>query len=514
VKPVFFVHIRITLLFFAVSITAAGAIDSSLKLSLADAVETALANNISIQNERLAVENSESVLRAGLSPWAPRIGLNADTVYSHNGTAGSNSTIQHHLRTDVSKRFATTGGTLSLYSDMVRHDDSSLSCMEGVHDVFGTYSSTLGVRIQQPLIKNAGPWNDIPSIQRNRLTFENSLYRYIQAQRRLILDVVILYFNTMKQDKLMEVARRGVKDAEIHQKNTLIRLEEGLVAQMDVSQAELQLARQQTTLIRAQQNTAGLFDALKLILNVPLDTDLILTESIDRYDEPVDPGKAISEALNQRLEIRVLKNDILIAEQAVKQTMNQRMPALDLLMNAETSNRNDQFTETLRFDDEFSNFSVGFSYTFGDRSDRENWNQARLHLRKMENELEHLKRLIEKEVRDEIRHYQALIEAMNVSAQSLAIAEKNLELATESYREGLTGNLDLIKAQDDLITAGTNYYSDILDLATAKARILHVLGRDIDADNLTLQPTPAVQHSETDNVRQIYDTIFGDLTNE
>ncbi len=486
-------------------------------LSLAEAVDIMIANNIDMQNERLNLELGQSVFRAAKAPWTPRISLSSDTIYSRYASDDAESNVYHQLRTDISKRFALTGATLSLYSNMAYHDESDRFFMEEMHDDVGSYSSAIGLSIHQPLIKNVGPWNDKISLQRNRFVFENALYRFAKTQQRMILDVIVLYFNTMKQEKLLDVALRSVRDAEMHQQNTQIKLEEGLVAQMDVSQAELQLARQQISLIRSQQNTESLFDTLKLVLNMPLDKNIVLSEPIDYSPEHIDTQKAIKEAVNQRLEIRVLNNEIFMAEQAVKQAFNQRLPALDLVLNAESSNRNDRFADTLRFNDEKYDFRVGFSYTFGDRTDRELWTQSEIQLRKLKNELEHRMRSIEKEVRDEIRHYNALIEASNVSAQSLSIAEKNLELATESYREGLTGNLDLIKAQDDLITAGTSYYSDVIDLAIAKARILYVLGRKIDPDNLTLEAQstmPVYDENYIQSVSDSFMTLSGEVSDD
>ncbi len=488
----------------------------SRPLALSDAVKLALENNFDFQNDGLDLELNESVYRSGMAPYFPRLSFEADSVHTQidNGDNTDESSRNDHFRADISKQFSTSGGSLSLYSNVIRYDESESRYDEYFDSDYGIYSNTLGLRFQQPLLKNAGLWGDHITVRQNRLARENARFRFVQAQRRLILDVIIQYFTALKQEKLVEVALRGVEDAMVHLKNSQIKLEEGLVAQMDVSQAELQLARQQTTLIRIQQAAASQVDSLKLTLSIPLDSSLVFADAPEHIPEEISLDAAIDEALEQRLDLRILKNDIFSAEIAVTHAMNQRLPALDLLLNAESVQRSDRFGDSFRFDDDTRSIRIGFSYVLGDRTNRENWNQARIRLKKLENNLMNAGLAVEKDVRDEIRHYQALVEALKVSEKALAVAEMNFQLAGQSYQEGLTGNLDLIRSQDDLIDAGNNYYSDILDLAVAKARIIHALGRDLDPENLRLNPHSSDQSYTTQHEDNPINRHSGDNRND
>ncbi len=469
----------------------------SMLLTLSDAVDLAMTRNIDLKNDTLDVDISESVFRAGMAPYSPKLQINANSDWErhdvgdgsdgYNGSNGSDdSSLEQHFSTEISKRFAMTGGTLALYSDVIRHDDSEAGLLDVVQENPGRYSNTVGFRMNQPLLKDIGPWGDAITVRQNRLTLENNRIDYVRTLRQTVLDIITLYFSVMKQEKLVSVAVRSVADARVHLQNSRIKLDEGLVAQMDVSQAELQLARQQTTLIRAEQSAASGMDALKIKLNLPMDQLITLEDPPDHLPESIESDDAVREALANRPELTVLINDIRSAELSVQSSANRRLPELDLNVNAETTRQKVPLRDSFEADPETWNFQLGFSYTFGDRSPRETLLQDRIRLVKLRNGLESRRLTIEKEVRDEVRSYRALVEAMTVSAKAKDIAEKNLELANRSYQEGLTGNLDLIKAQDDLIAAGIAYYSDMLDLAVAKARIIYALGRDIDPDHLVL----------------------------
>lgn len=459
-----------------------------LELTLSQAVRMALSRNIELLNERLDQDLSESVFRSGLAPYHPRlqIGADSETVKFDAEDGTDESTQDYHVSSELSKQFASTGGSVAVYSQLTRHDDQDWDPSLLMQQASGYYSNTLGLRLDQPLLRNVGPWSDWIRVRQNHLLRENDRISYQLAVNQTRLDVISMFFSAIKQEKLVNVAARSVADAQMHLQNTRIKLEEGLVAQMDVSQAELQLARQQTTLIRMQQSAAAQLDALKIMLNLPLATPVTLLDPPEQPPESMDPDLAVREALDNRLELVELANSIRSAEMSVSAAANQRLPDLDLTIQAESVHRYVPFEESFDTGPDTWNLSMGFSYTFGEKLQREEWLQARIQLVKLRNRMDSRRQAIEKEIRDEVRSYQALMETLSVSAKAKDIAEKNLELANRSYQEGLTGNLDLIKAQDDLIAAGNAYYSDMLDLAVAKARIIHALGREIDSDHLEL----------------------------
>ena len=477
-------------LVFLYSVSADTTENNLLNLSLSEAVQLALTQSIELQNDLLDLEISRSSNRITRSTYRPTLDLSTDSTYSD--PHGGDDSLDHQVSARVNQHFASTGTSLTLQSTLNKYDDddhnfdtssvtTSLPSAES-----GQYANTMGLTLTQPLLRDLGPWADLNTVRKADLTLENAVYNHQLTQRNLVLRVISSYFTSLKQQKLVEVAEKSVEDANRHLSNTQIKMEEGLVALMDVSQAELQLARQQTSLIRSRQSVATSMDGLKLILNLPLSTSLVLTEEVENLWEPLDDPALIQEALDNRLEIKTLANQIQSAEYSLSQSQNQRLPALDLVLNAEVTHRDDDVSNVFKLEDEDYNVSMGFSWTFGDESNRENWLQSKIRLQKLQNEMIRERQSIEKEVLDQIRNYRALVEALKVSDKSVKIAEKALELATTSYREGLTSNLDLIKAQDDLTDARNGYYTELMNLAVAKATILNTIGREIDPDDLVI----------------------------
>ncbi|MBN1296698.1 TolC family protein [bacterium] len=453
-------------------------------LSLSDAVDRVRAESTQMRNSELDLGLARSHFRLARAQYFPALTLSSDSMYSNpsngGGTSDPESTIDHHFEASIDKRFQTTGGTLSVYSVVDRFDES----------IDPRYANTMGIRFDQPLLRELGPWGDRLTMAEARLVMENAEYEYEMQVRQLVLETITSFFYALKQVKLVEVAEKGVQDSERHMTYTQIKFEEGLVARMDVSQAELQLARQRTVLIRAQQTASAALDRLKVQLHLPLHTDLVLLTPTDPPTETLDADGIVREGLIARNEMQVLHNRIRAAEWAVSRAMNLRFPALDLLLEAEVAREESGMSDVFHVDDPGYSVSMGFSWTLGHCEDRERLVRERIELKKLQNTLENEILSMEQEIREEIRAYEALVETLAVSSRSVTVAEQALDLATRSYQEGLTSNLDLIRAQDDLIDARTRYFSDRMDLAVAKARIIYSMGRPIDPDRLVIGVTP------------------------
>ncbi|MCD4653955.1 TolC family protein [bacterium] len=471
-----------------ISLPVCSSEDTSLDLDLVKAVQMTLERSYDFKNDSLDVEISESIYRVTQAAYNPLFSLSTDSTYTKPGSSDVlDTTIDHQINAGISKQFTTTGGKVSIYSNLTKYDDTSMNSLNVSEGNNGQYSNVWGISLDQPLLKNIGPWSDRLAMEQSRLSLEDTRNNFALSRRKLILDVINLYFVALKQEKLVDVGIKSVETAQLHLDNTRVKLEEGLVAMMDVSQAELQFARQKTSLIRTRQFAAASMDNLKIKLNLSLNTVLNLTEIVENLAEPLDSTLLVPEALYQRLEIQLIQNQIRSTEMSVTMAMNQRLPALNFVMNAELTNQNNDVSEVFHVENEDYNVSMGLSWTIGSRIERENWLQERIRLKKLQNQLAQKRLFIEKEVLDEVRNYQALVEALKVSEKSVEVAERALELASQSYQEGLASNLDLIKAQDDLFDARNGYLSELMDLAVSKIRILNVVGREINPQLLVLK---------------------------
>nr|HPQ40848.1 hypothetical protein [bacterium] len=146
-------------------------VTGDVDLDLAGTVAMALRRSYGVQNDALDRRIAESGYRLTRAEYSPMMTLQSDSTVTHPGDSGDGefmeTTLDHRFQASLDKVFATTGGSLSIYSILDRFDDTGTgsdftSDIPGpVVSGLGTerYANRLGIRLDQPLLRDLGPWS-------------------------------------------------------------------------------------------------------------------------------------------------------------------------------------------------------------------------------------------------------------------------------------------------------------------------------------------------------------------
>lgn len=460
--------------------------EQPLGLTLPLAVDLALNRNPSFNSSAASDAIAESSLREARDRYSLQLDIaGGERRLTDQDTAESPSDrrVVDYSNLTLYRPFSWTGGQLSAFSELNRTsyfdgDSAASDSKETTH--------SYGLRLTQPLLKNA--WYPISTafLEQSTFTRQNASHSFDLARQRLILSVIEIYYSAVRAGRVVTVTERGLAESETHLQHSRIKFEEGLVARIDVSQADIQFMRQQTTLLSARQHAEESLDALRRLLFLPPDTPMILDESVDFEPETIDLDAAIAEALRNRLEFRTMTNELRSADIDVKVARNNRLPGLDLQLEARSDQRNDRFDNLVEEYPRAWSMELGFRWTLGDSAPREGLKRAQLRRQILQNEINALEREIIDEVKRVIRNYETLQRTIDVTRKSVELAEFALDLANQSYTEGLIRNTDLLKAQDDLLLQQNDYISAIMDFVAAKASVLIAIGRPVDPSCIRL----------------------------
>ncbi len=468
-------------------------------LTLVQAVDMGLKNNYSYQNAGLDLRSARSLLREELDSFSFRLNTSADSIYRRfepAETADDSEINRHTIDLELQRKLMITGGSMALFTSL-HHDDNSP--LYNLPDDDGDYANSYGIRLYQPLLKGAGYKVNRAPVQISRLTAQNALYDFELAQRALIVRIIDLYYSAVKAERLVEVTELGVEEARTHVIQTKIKLEEGLVAQIDVSQAELQLSRQENALINTLQTYHTALDNLATEIDAVFSETIQLSAEIDYQPETFIIDELVQEAINHRLEIFKYRNRLETRKLSMMTSADDRLPSLDLSLETSFDAEGSEFEDSFRNEDREFRVEMGLSYTFGDRSSKERYLRSVIQKERTENELALLMDQIVQEVKLAARRYESLKKSLEILEQSVELAEYTLSLSNDSYAAGLIRNTDLLKAQDDLLRTKSDYFSTLMDFEIAKARLLLVVGRPLDPENLTFFRTDTMTHPENIN---------------
>lgn len=476
-------------------------------LTLNEAVALAMTNSYRLKNSGYDLQIADSTLRIANDRFIPKVSLLSEHSFVDAESAAVESSSLETLTTTLELKLGAdllwTGATIDLYTDFnglaTSGQTVSVAAASAMPDY---YRSAYGLRIAQPLLRNG--WYKVASapLKQAKLTVASTDLGCALEVQQTIYEVITTYFNALKAIKLVSVYESALVEANEHYQLANTKLREGLVAPLQVAQSELQAARQRTALILVERNAEEALDRLKLTLSIDLSVPIELSQDLNKVIEDVDSQDLITEALTQRVELKQLGTQLESQKLAMLVSSNARLPNVNLNFDAAILEQDEEFDNAVKPRDQDYMIGLGINYVFGAKIEAETYYQETLRYRKLENDLAQLKLEITQQVKSALRTYTALQASLAVSQKAVDLATEGLELAKKSYSEGLISNLDLLKAQDEQLSANTGYFTDLIDLQTAKAGILLAVGRKLDPFNLSLslesQPLPPHQVKTND----------------
>jgi outer membrane protein len=332
---------------------------------------------------------------------------------------------------------------------------------------------TAGLTAVQPLYQGGRAWT--------AYRVSKSYYALVNEQLRqkysdTVYNVARAYYDALLADEAVGVADTGVAVAQSHVQATEDRYDAGLVSEYDVLRAKVELANLETMQRQAGDGRAAARRYLLTLLNMPPETDIALTDRLGYELEVYDLDDSLVAAEEKRPELAQLEWTRLLAEDNVKIARAGDNPSL--FFTASYSDYANRFT--LDFADEWRQqgmLNLALSWPIFDGfATRSSVSKARSELYKAELSKARLAEGIDAEVRmayDAVKTAEATVRSQR---ENVNLAERGLEIAEARYDAGLMSNLEVLDAQAALTQARLGYYQSLRDYALAKLEMRRARG--------------------------------------
>jgi HAE1 family hydrophobic/amphiphilic exporter-1 len=305
-------------------------------LSLAEAVEAALANakdlTVSRQNSRIA----EFDLRAARGAYEPR--FTGQTFYDQTKTP--NISIFSTNQSTTNRTFLTNAGIQGLIGGIGTSYSSSLTSQRLTTDnpisiLSPQVNTNINFALAQPLLKGRSidQTRRTVSIARNNRSLTDAQLR-LKAMET-VTGVQRAYWDLVFTLRNLQVQNEAVRDARRQLEHLRRLVEEGQLAPNDILAGETQVALLEQAVYEATDLVGRAENALKIMIATDKDDALwneviVPTESAQR-DAPRPPLEAaVAEALEKRPEIAIVAEQRNINATEQKYFRDQTMPQLDL----------------------------------------------------------------------------------------------------------------------------------------------------------------------------------------
>lgn len=489
----------------------------ALRLSLSEAVNTAVSQNLGVQVQTYETQIAGQNFRGeyGLFDF---IGA-ADVTTSSRRSPTTSTFLSSGGRSTSANasvnQIIPTGGQYSLGVTNSRNTTTG-----GGTFVNPSYNSGLQFSFAQPLMRDFG----VDITRRGITVARNNLGITRGAFRNTLMDTVHLveqaYLDLIYYRRNVEVVKESLFLARDQARITQIRIDVGAAAPLDILQPRVQVATTEETLVTAVANVRSAEDRLRALLNLPeaeWDRPIVPTEDDVNYQPmTVDVNRAVEQAMANRPEIdqnRLVTDNLRVQALYAR---NQTLPTVDFELGY---NLGGLAGRTLELDPDGEPTGRVLSTGFGDAAsqifslDFPSWNvgfnlglplmninaraaarAAQLDLQQQQTTEAQVRQNIVVDVRGTARAIDEYSRTIAASRAARDAAERNVDAARRRYENGMATNFEVLQVQQQLADARVRELLALVGYRKAVAAYHRAVGDILDVHQVRIaeEETPEV----------------------
>ncbi len=458
----------------------AGAQD--IRLTLKDAVDTALRENLALKTEGLNVSSARADVLSREGEF--------DTIFNTTG-------YQAYQRLETPNLFIpslTIDSVWSIgfmgkyytgtqYDLQWRSERLKTNFPAEFQPVNPYYSSDLVLTVTQPLLKNRGMSVQKASLDVAKGNVKISGYQERRRAEQIALQTAQAYWDLYFRIRDIEVARLGLKSAESILKEVKEKIKVGALAPVEVYQSEADVYGRREELIAAEKSLMDAEDSIRRLLNL---SDW--TSPIVPLEEPAAQKTGVAEEpmadiFARRPDHKAALVSLRNAVTAKRFYRNQLLPDLSFIGQAGLDGQRGNYSDAIsdmgsaRYND--WQLGVGLKIPLENRSAKGQYQKAVYEEEKAKINLADLEQGIRSEVREARRGVQAAREALDAAEKKAFATKKRFDAERARFSVGLAilnavirFEYDYSRSQSDQYRALASYAYSVMKLEQVSGTIL------------------------------------------
>lgn len=296
--------------------------------------------------------------------------------------------------------------------------------------------------------------------------------------------VINAYGNVLVTENSVDILKKNIEILEKNYQDAKKIFENGLNEEEDVEQLEITLGNLKNQLNSVQRMQKIAYQMLNLSIGNPINTPLILTDTLDGLATSNINLGLISESFNvdKHIDFKIAENDRETKRLMVKLEKSKYLPSLNAFVNYGTQAFSDSFSFFDNNQRWFQSSLFGLSLnvpifsSFGRKSTTA---QAKIALETADLRLLETKQKLSLQAEKAKSDYQFSIENYQTAKKNVGLAERIEKKQRIKFFEGLSSSFDLLQAQNQLYTQQQNYIQSMLDVIAKKAALENALNLPI-----------------------------------
>ena len=326
-------------------------------------------------------------------------------------------------------------------------------------------------------LRATGSWtvldfHSINNIQAASQNVKAARFTYRDARDMVVLAVGATYLLTIAQE-----SRVTATEAELQTAQALYQLAEdqenaGLAPQIDTLRARVQLQAQREALIQAQNDLEKQRIALARVIGLPVQQKFRLVNRVPYHALPkTELETAYERALQTRPDYQAALASLRAAQLSREAAWKQRLPSIGLAgeygvlgTTPDAMSPNWSAAATLRIP------------IFEGGKVEADVRQTEAVLKQRQAQVDNLRGRIEQDVEDALLDLKAAAQQVEVARLGLELAQQALGQSQDRFSAGVTNNVEVIQAQQQLAAANEQYIAGLYAHNIAKVLLARAIG--------------------------------------
>jgi len=506
---------KLSIFFFIFILSNTNLISEPIKLTLKEALVTALKNNRNIRIEEFNVEKSGGEITKQKGLFDPLLRLESYYTEAEIPTAstfidsGSINEEEFNISSGIVGRLPT--GTFYNIADF---STTRLETDSPIQDLSPNWFTTLRFSIGQDLLRDFGLSVNLTGVINAKRSGEISINELIRVINDTFLSVEIDYWTLVATIENLELQHTALEVAKDLQRRNEIQVEVGVLPPVAVTQAKSEVAARRVDVLSAENLVDEISDRLKNKLLLPLAQNIVPVDTPEKEFKSFDENSVLKQSLSNRPEVKQALLNIDNTESTKKFYSNQRLPRLSVqgvlefqgLSGEENENRlifgNDDLDDGIprRFSDfsdsidqisdgDFITWSIVgvFSYPIFNWEARGEYVKARADYNRSIVEYDKIIDDINLEVRSALRGIENSQERIQAAEVSVELRNQVVINEEERLNVGIGTTREVLEAQRDLVDATSSQIRAIADYNIALARLDRARGTIIRNKGIVIE---------------------------
>ena len=359
-----------------------------------------------------------------------------------------------------------------------------------------SYTANFLVNFTQPLLRDYGVKVNQAAIHIAQNAVQVEHYTFVNQVLDVIVQVEDAYWELVFARENEEVFRAALTAAKEVLASNRAKVEAGVMAEVEVLQAQVGVANRVDQILVAQKTTRDQEDQLRQLIS-PTEKELRKTLVMIPLDRPVQEydsttvNSAVDAALQHRPEVLQAQKNIESSHLNTKLAKNKLLPRLEFQGSVGLSglgkDASDMLERTASTD--FYNIGAGMvlSYPLGNRSAKSQYRRRQLETTQAKNILQNVRRQVIVDTKEAVRRVQTDFKRMATTRIARKLANRQRAAEQERLNFGLSTTRQVLDFQRDEALARVKELRAILDYNQSLANLHRRTASTLDQYHISLE---------------------------